>query len=257
MTKTPSGTAALPATTSNSRRSPAADVVILTSCPRACFTCCSAASCAGLDQGDVGHSWPVQASDRDARRAALRALREETGVDAASLLTQFGAYMATSRARPRMIVVTVAYLAVLRDLGSISGGSDAAAAALMPVSAVLNGKVELAFDTCRSCATRSSGLARSWRSRASRPHSSGRPSPSPSCVRCTRRSGASSWTRRTSDGALSARKAGRSTGRRSRPGSSGGRPAELYKPGKAWRHGGPSIERNDATEGVRHASCRP
>jgi len=29
------------------------------------------------------------------------------------------------------------------------------------------------------------------------------------------------------------------TGRRSRPGSSGGRPAELYKPGKAWRHGGP------------------
>jgi hypothetical protein len=29
------------------------------------------------------------------------------------------------------------------------------------------------------------------------------------------------------------------TGRRARPGAAGGRPAELYRAGRAWRHGGP------------------
>jgi 8-oxo-dGTP diphosphatase len=29
------------------------------------------------------------------------------------------------------------------------------------------------------------------------------------------------------------------TGRRARPGSAGGRPAELYRPGRAWKDGGP------------------
>ena len=29
------------------------------------------------------------------------------------------------------------------------------------------------------------------------------------------------------------------TGRRARPGSAGGRPAELFRPGRAWKHGGP------------------
>ena len=77
--------------------------------------------------------------------AAVRELREETGVDAASLLTQFGAYGDPER-DPRMNVVTIAYLAVLRDVRNIAGGSDAAAAALLPVTDVLSGKVELAFD---------------------------------------------------------------------------------------------------------------
>ena len=77
--------------------------------------------------------------------AAKRELREETGVDAASLLTQFGAYGDPGR-DPRMNVVTVAYLAVLRDVGAIVAGTDAADAALAPVSDVLNGKLELAFD---------------------------------------------------------------------------------------------------------------
>ena len=80
--------------------------------------------------------------------AAKRELVEETGVDAASLLTQFGAYGDPER-DPRMNVVTVAYLAVLRDVGAVAGGSDAAAAALIPVSDVLNGKVGLAFDHLR------------------------------------------------------------------------------------------------------------
>ena len=77
--------------------------------------------------------------------AATRELAEETGVDAARLLTQFGAYGDPGR-DPRMNVVTVAYLAVVRDVGAIVAGTDAAAAALLPVSDVLSGKIELAFD---------------------------------------------------------------------------------------------------------------
>ncbi|MHB1244700.1 MAG: NUDIX hydrolase, partial [Gaiellaceae bacterium] len=80
--------------------------------------------------------------------AAKRELHEETGVDAASLLTQFGAYGDPER-DPRMNVVTVAYLAVLREVGSVVAGTDAAAAALIPVSDVLNGKIDLAFDHAR------------------------------------------------------------------------------------------------------------
>src|SRR5438876_2070070 len=81
--------------------------------------------------------------------AAKRELAEETGVDAAaSLLTQFGAYGDPER-DPRMNVVTVTYLAVLRDVGAVVAGADAAAAALIPVSDVLNGKVGLAFDHLR------------------------------------------------------------------------------------------------------------
>ena len=48
-----------------------------------------------------------------------RELAEETGVDAPSLLTQFGAYGDPGR-DPRMNVVTVGYLAVLRDVGAIA-----------------------------------------------------------------------------------------------------------------------------------------
>src|ERR1700682_6548705 len=72
-------------------------------------------------------------------QAAKRELSEETGVDSASLLTQFGAYGDPGR-DPRMNVVTVAYLAVLRDVGAIVAGSDAAAAALIPVSEALSGE---------------------------------------------------------------------------------------------------------------------
>src|ERR1700681_4656853 len=69
--------------------------------------------------------------------AARRELVEETGVDSANLLTQFGAYGDPGR-DPRMNVVTVAYLAVLRDVGWIAAGTDAAAAALVPVSEAVN-----------------------------------------------------------------------------------------------------------------------
>ena len=183
------------------------DVVILTMSEgllHVLLVCRGEAPFKGMWAIPGGFKRPTETLDE----AALRELREETGVDAASLLTQFGAYGDPER-DPRMNVVTVAYLAVLRDLGSISGGSDAAAAALMPGvrRAQRQGRARIRPPADRARRGRA-GLASSWRSRASRPHSSGRPSPSPSCVRCTRRSGASSWTRRTSDGALSPRKAG-------------------------------------------------
>src|SRR5205807_6107218 len=73
--------------------------------------------------------------------AAKRELAEETGVDAASLLTQFGAYGDPGR-DPRMNVVTVAYLAVLREVRRIAAGTDATAAALVPASDALDGKIE-------------------------------------------------------------------------------------------------------------------
>ena len=139
--------------------------------------------------------------------AAKRELHEETGVDAASLLTQFGAYGDPKR-DPRMNVVTIAFLAVVRDVGALVAGTDAADAALTPVSDVLNGKLDLAFDHLRSCAMRSSASASSSRSPASQRRSSERRSPWPSCEPCTRRSGACSSTPPTSAAASSRRTAG-------------------------------------------------
>ena len=88
-----------------------------------------------------GFKRPTETLDEAARRE----LREETSVDVPSLLTQFGAYGDPQR-DPRMNVVTVAYLAVLRDVGAVAAGTDAADAALIPVSDVLKGKIVLAFD---------------------------------------------------------------------------------------------------------------
>src|SRR5437868_6318190 len=91
-----------------------------------------------------GFKRPAESLDE----AAKRELREETGVDAASLLIQFGAYGDPGR-DPRMNVVTVAYLVVLRDVTGVAAGTDAAEASLIPASEALNGKIELAFDHAR------------------------------------------------------------------------------------------------------------
>jgi 8-oxo-dGTP diphosphatase len=80
--------------------------------------------------------------------AAERELVEETGVHGRSVLRQFGAYGDPGR-DPRMNVVTVAYLAVHREVRDVVGGADATDAALFPVSDVVNGKMELAFDHTR------------------------------------------------------------------------------------------------------------
>ena len=83
--------------------------------------------------------------DESLKDAASRELREETGVEAADYLSEFGAYGDPGR-DPRMNVVTIGFLAVLRDVGELAGGSDAAAARLLPVAEVLSGDIELAFD---------------------------------------------------------------------------------------------------------------
>ena len=171
--------------------------------------------------------------------AAKRELVEETGVDAASLLTQFGAYGDPGR-DPRMNVVTVAYLAVLRDVGAIVAGTDAADAKLVPMADVLEGRLELAFDhpqIARDAIERVrvelevTGVATAFVG-------------STFTLAELRAVYEAIWGvqldaanfRRsvvTEDGWVIP------TGRRAQPGPAGGRPAELYRAGQAWDHGGP------------------
>ncbi len=171
--------------------------------------------------------------------AAMRELAEETGVESGSSLTQFGAYGDPGR-DPRMNVVTVAYLAVLRDVGSVVGGTDAAAAALIPVSDVLNRRVELAFDhlgIVRDAVERIrfelevTGIATAFVG----------PTFTLAELRAVYEAvwgvqlDAANFRRSvvSEDGWVIP------TGRRARPGPTGGRPAELYRAGQAWSHGGP------------------
>jgi 8-oxo-dGTP diphosphatase len=171
--------------------------------------------------------------------AAKRELREETGVDVPSVLTQFGAYGDPER-DPRMNVVTVGYLAVLRDVHGVEGGTDAAAAALIPVSAVLGGKIDLAFDHLRivrdaiervRAELEVTGIATAFVG----------PTFTMAELRAVYeavwgvRLDAANFRRSVvaEDGWVIP------TGRRAQPGASGGRPAELYRAGRAWRHGGP------------------
>jgi 8-oxo-dGTP diphosphatase len=171
--------------------------------------------------------------------AAKRELTEETGVDAASLLTQFGAYGDPER-DPRMNVVTVAYLAVLRDVGAVVAGTDAADAALVPVSNVLEEKIDLAFDHLRivrdaiervRVELEVSGIATAF-------------------VGATftlaelRVVYEAVWDVHL-DGANFRRSVLTEsgwvipTGRRAQPGSTGGKPAELFRAGRMWKQGGP------------------
>ena len=181
--------------------------------------------------------------------AAKRELAEETGVDAASLPTQFGAYGDPER-DPRMNVVTIAYLAVLRDVGAIVAGTDAADASLLPVSDVLNGKVDLAFDHLRivrdaiervRVELEVSGIATAFVGTTF-------------TLAELRAVYEAIWGVQ-----LDAANFRRSvvaedgwvipTGRRARPGPAGGRPAELYRAGRAWKDGGPihRLQRTDET----------
>ena len=218
------------------------DVVILTMSEgmlHALLVCRGEAPFEGMWAIPGGFKRPGETLDE----AAKRELGEETGVDAATLLTQFGAYGDPER-DPRMNVVTVAYLAVLRDVGAVVGGSDAAAAALLPVSDVLNGKIDLAFDhlqIVRDAIERVrvelevTGVATAFVG--------------------------STFTLAELRGVyeavwgveLDAANFRRSivaedgwvipTGRRTQPGPAGGRPAELYRAGRAWTRGTP-IHRN-------------
>ncbi len=86
-------------------------------------------------------------ADETLDEAAARELRDETGVDASAYLEQIGAYGDPGR-DPRMRVVTVAYLAVLPEVGALAAGTDAARAELVPVDELLGPTParRLAFD---------------------------------------------------------------------------------------------------------------
>jgi 8-oxo-dGTP diphosphatase len=171
--------------------------------------------------------------------AAERELLEETGVHGARLLRQFGAYGDPGR-DPRMDVVTIAYFAVLRDVGEIAAGTDAAYAARVSVSEVLDGKIKLAFDHAR--------IVRDAVERVR--VDLGRTGLATAFVGTTftlaelRAVYEAVWGVRL-DGANFRRSiVGEDgwvipTGRRARPGSAGGKPAELYRAGRMWKYGSP------------------
>jgi len=222
------------------------DVVILTMSEgllQVLLVCRGEAPFEGMWAIPGGFKRPTETLDE----AAKRELAEETGVEAASLLTQFGAYGDPER-DPRMNVVTVGYLAVVRDVGSVVAGTDAAAAALIPVSDVLRGKIDLAFDhrqIVRDAVERVrlelevTGVATAFVG-------------SMFTLAELRAVYEAVWGVQ-----LDAANFRRSivaedgwvipTGRRARPGPAGGRPAELYRAGRAWKDGGPihRLQRTD------------
>ena len=182
-----------------------------------------------------GFKRPTETLDEAARRE----LAEETGVDAASLLTQFGAYGDPER-DPRMNVVTVAYVAVLRDVGAVVAGTDAADAALVPVSAVLNGQIDLAFDHLRIAQDaiervrvelEVSGIATAF---VGTTFTLAELRAVYEAVWGVQLDAANFRRTVVTDGGWVI-----PTGRRTRPGPSGGRPAELYRAGRSWTQGGP------------------
>lgn len=177
--------------------------------------------------------------DETLDEAARRELSEETGVDVPSLLTQFGAYGDPGR-DPRMNVVTVAYLAVLRDIGAIVAGTDATDAALVPISDILEERIELAFDHMRivrdaiervRIELEVSGIATAFVGTTF----------TMAELRTVYEAiwgvqlDAANFRRSivSEDGWVIA------TGRTAPPGPGGGRPAELYRAGRAWKHGVP------------------
>jgi 8-oxo-dGTP diphosphatase len=82
----------------------------------------------------------------DLATAASRELAEETGVDRVpGHLEQLASYGPKGR-DPRGDVLTVAHLLLAPDFPVLSAGSDAEHAAWYPVTQVLDGGLELAFD---------------------------------------------------------------------------------------------------------------
>src|SRR6266446_4273254 len=182
-----------------------------------------------------GFKLPTETLDE----AAKRELAAETGIDGASLLTQFGAYGDPGR-DPRMNVVTVAYLAVLREVTEIVAGTDAAAAALVPVSEALNGKIKLAFDHARIIGDAVervrvdldlTGIATAF--------------VGPTFTVAELRTVYEAVWGVQLDGANFRRSVVSEdgwvipTGRLARPGANGGKPAELFRAGRMWKHGSP------------------
>jgi 8-oxo-dGTP diphosphatase len=171
--------------------------------------------------------------------AAQRELVEETGVHGGDSLRQFGAYGDPGR-DPRMNVVTVAYLVVLPEVEGLAAGTDAVDATLIPVSDVLEGEVALAFDHERIVRDAFERV----RVDLERTHIATaflKPTFTLAELRAVYEAAwgvqldAANFRRSVvkEDGWVIP------TGRRARPGATGGKPAELYRAGRMWKHGSP------------------
>ncbi|HEX5827328.1 MAG TPA: NUDIX domain-containing protein [Candidatus Limnocylindrales bacterium] len=195
-------------------------------------------------------SWAIPGGfkrpDETLDEAAHRELVEETGVDVA-LLAQLGAYGDPGR-DPRMHVVTVAYLAVVRDVGAISAGTDAADAALHPVDDVLGRVTPLAFDHSRILGDAVERVRAQLETSAMATAFVG-----PEFTLTELRTVFEAvWGVRLDAANFRRGVAARGwvipTGRRARPGPEGGKPAELFRAGDAWTHGGPIRRHHPPTE---------
>jgi 8-oxo-dGTP diphosphatase len=190
---------------------------------------------AGMWAVPGGFKLPHETLDEAARRELL----EETGVDAATLLVQFGAYGDPGR-DPRMNVVTVAHLAVLREVDKLTAGTDAAEAALFPVADVVARQVELAFDHHRIVGD---AVERVRRDIASTKLATAFVGPTFTlselravyeAVWDVQLDGANFRRSVTADDGWVV-----PTGKRAAPGGEGGKPPELFRVGRAWKHGSP------------------
>lgn len=177
--------------------------------------------------------------DETLDEAAARELREETGVDAAAHLGQLGAYGDPGR-DPRTNVVTIAYLAVLRDVGEIEAGTDARAARLWPVEAALGGAMDLAFDHERILRDAVEQARRDLETTSLATAFVG-----PAFTLTELRTVFEAfWGHRYDPGNFHRRLTAEPgwvepTDERAAPGPSGGKPARRYRAGGAWYHGAP------------------
>jgi 8-oxo-dGTP diphosphatase len=180
--------------------------------------------------------------------AARRELTEETGIEAPAVLRQLGAYGDPGR-DPRTNVVTVAYVAVVREVGDIVAGTDAAHAALVPVAAVLRGRVELAFDHDRIVRDALDRIRRDLEATGIATAFVG-----PTFTLAELRTVYEAVWDVHLDGANFRRSITAEpgwvvpTGKRATPGPAGGKPPELFKAGTSWKRGGP-IRRPRRTSG--------
>jgi 8-oxo-dGTP diphosphatase len=177
--------------------------------------------------------------DETLDEAAARELREETGVGDAAHLVQLGAYGDPGR-DPRTDVVTVAYLAVLRDVGEPKAATDVTATALRPVADVVSGRLELAFDHARIVRD---AVERAHRDLETTSLATAFVGPDFTLSEL-RRVFEAVWDTQF-DPANFRRKLlsepdwVEPTGRRAKPGAEGGKPPELYRTVAAWSLGAP------------------
>ena len=184
--------------------------------------------------------------DETLDEAAQRELNEETGVNSETLLWQFRAYGDPGR-DPRMNIVTVAYVAVIQDIGTPAASTDAAAAALIPVEDALSQRVPLAFDH----ATILRDAVERVRTDLELTGTATGFLPPTFTLAELRNVYEAVWNVQFDAANFRKRVLAEDgwvlpTGRRARPGAAGGKPAELYRAGRRWKDGSPVRRRRTA-----------